>query len=293
MIEAYLASDTYLALSDSTRASRRRILDKLSEKYGQAKASDLRARHIQADINNRSGHVANNRLKVWRGLCKWATDAELIAEDISFAVRKKPVPKTDGYLPWSVEDLARFRGYWPIGTTERLAFELVFWTGARAGDAVRLSSGMVDADGWLTYSQSKTGGEVSIPWCRDLPAWAEPMMTDLSLLHEALAARKERHLTFVTTVYGNARSVKSFSQWFSQAAKKAKLPAGRSAHGLRKSRAIALAELGATTHQIAAWTGHESLSEVERYSRKADKKRILSKTDGEQILETVSIRFPK
>jgi hypothetical protein len=43
-----------------------------------------------------------------------------------------------------------------------------------------------------------------------------------------------------------------------------------------------MAEHGATTHQIAAWTGHESLSEVARFSRAADRKRIIGGTDADR-----------
>ena len=82
-------------------------------------------------------------------------------------------------------------------------------------------------------------------------------------------------MTFLTTIAGSARSVKAMGMWFSGAAKAAGV-IGKTAHGLRKSRATLLAEAGATEHQIAAWTGHESLSEVRRYTRKADKRRILS-----------------
>jgi integrase len=37
-------------------------------------------------------------------------------------------------------------------------------------------------------------------------------------------------------------------------------------HGLRKAAARPLAEAGCTTHEIAAITGHKTLSEVERYT---------------------------
>jgi hypothetical protein len=43
-----------------------------------------------------------------------------------------------------------------------------------------------------------------------------------------------------------------------------------------------MAENGATVHQIAAWTGHKSLSEVESYSRSADRRRILMGTGTER-----------
>jgi hypothetical protein len=41
-----------------------------------------------------------------------------------------------------------------------------------------------------------------------------------------------------------------------------------------------MAENGATSHQIAAWTGRESLAEVARYSRAAERRRIISGTDS-------------
>jgi integrase len=46
------------------------------------------------------------------------------------------------------------------------------------------------------------------------------------------------------------------------------------AHGLRKACATALAEAGATTHEIASVTGHQSLEEVERYTRTVRKKKL-------------------
>ena len=45
-----------------------------------------------------------------------------------------------------------------------------------------------------------------------------------------------------------------------------------SAHGLRKACAMALAEAGATAHEIASVTGHQSLEEIERYTRDAKRK---------------------
>jgi integrase len=46
-------------------------------------------------------------------------------------------------------------------------------------------------------------------------------------------------------------------------------------HGLRKAFCVYWAENGKTTHEIAAMSGHSSLSELERYSRTADRKRII------------------
>ena len=52
------------------------------------------------------------------------------------------------------------------------------------------------------------------------------------------------------------------------------LPYGCVLHGLRKAAARRLAEAGCTPHQVAAVTGHTSLSEVERYARAADQEKL-------------------
>lgn len=49
----------------------------------------------------------------------------------------------------------------------------------------------------------------------------------------------------------------------------------KTAHGLRKTRATVLAEGGATASQIAAWTGHKTLAEVEHYTREYDRMRAV------------------
>lgn len=96
-----------------------------------------------------------------------------------------------------------------------------------------------------------------------------------------------RHLTWVTTQTGSSRSSKSATQWFAAAARAAGIK-GKTGHGLRSTRAIKLSEAGATTHQIGAWTGHESLSEIEHYSKEANKRRLLSGPDQEQKLFRLS-----
>jgi len=47
-------------------------------------------------------------------------------------------------------------------------------------------------------------------------------------------------------------------------------------HGLRKTAAKTLVEVGCTAHEIMAVTGHKSLAEVERYTRAANQKRMAS-----------------
>jgi integrase len=274
-IVAYKASDRFLALAATTRAQRGRILDHIAEKRGHAPLAPLHERHVRADLDGFQGHVANNRLKAWRGLLAWAAEARLIERDPSERIAKRRTPKTTGHVPWSADDVAAFRDHWPLGTSPRLAFELIHWTGARVSDAVRLGERNVDADGFLTFTQVKTGGPAYVPFRRGVSDLGDALAADLDTLHAALGARPARHMVFITTAKGAARSVKAVSGWFAAAARAAGLE-DRTAHGLRKTRALALVYADATSQQIGAWTGHESLKEIERYTRGYDRRRVLS-----------------
>ncbi len=289
-VELYKGSDDFAFLAAGTRAARRRMLDDLAINYGHARTQHLRGEHIKKDLARFSGHARNNHLKMWRGFCKFLVDHYRLDADPSDGIKRSKVAKSDGHVPWNTDQVARFRDYWHIGTMERLAFELIFWTGARVSDAIRLGEGSIDHDGWIVFAQQKTGGEVAIPFRRDLPQFVERFAGDLALLHSAIKSRKERHLTFLHTQAGASRSPKSVSQWFAAKARKAGIE-GRTAHGLRKSRAIALAEAGGASPQIGAWTGHESLKEIERYIKKFDKRRALTKTETEQRVPTSLIKF--
>jgi Phage integrase family len=75
-------------------------------------------------------------------------------------------------------------------------------------------------------------------------------------------------LTFLVTEFGRPFTPAGFGNWLRDQCDQANLH-HCSAHGLRKATAAALAEAGATAHEIAAVTGHMSLEEIERYTRAA------------------------
>lgn len=244
-----------------------------------APVAGLRPRHVRADLDDAPS--PQDRLKAWRFLARTALDRQLADDDFTAGVRAPRRPPSDGHPPWSADDIDRFRARWPIGTVPRAAMELLFWTGARISDAVTLGPGMVGRDGVLAYRQSKTGGQAFAPWSCPLPDYAAGMDTDRREMHRALAALPGGHMTFLATSTGRTRSSKSLGTVMREAAQAAGLR--RSAHGLRKSREIALVESGATVHQAAAWTGHQSLKEVERYTRSYTRRRMVTGTDAEPL----------
>lgn len=288
-IAAFLVSDAYLARSAATRAVWRRHLDDMRRRYGAGLVADLQDRHIRADLATRAPHPANNRLKVWRGLCAWWAEAGLARGNAARSIEKRRTAKTVGFAPWTGDHVDLFRDRWPIDTPERLAMELLHWTGARMSDAARLSERMVGSDGWLTYRQEKTGGLVEVPLSAPAPAFADP--AGQAHLLAALSARPARHVVFMVTAYGAPRSIKAASAWFAAAARKAGLD-GLSAHGLRKRRLSLMAERGASEAQLMAWCGHVSPEEVQVYTRAASRKRMLSGTNPEHDLPTSRTEVP-
>ncbi|MFN4159377.1 MAG: tyrosine-type recombinase/integrase [Gemmobacter sp.] len=289
-VAAFLASDEYLSKASTTRGQWRRQIDRIRIAYGAAPLRDLEARHIQKDLAGLKPHPANARLKVWRALCGWWCAVGLKAENPGEGVKRRKVPRSQGHKFWTEEDVAAFRARWPLASAERLAFELLHWTGARMSDAVRLTEGMIGRDGWLTYAQGKTGHEVHIPLRCPAPAYADP--AGQAQLLAAMDARPARHALLMVTQHGKGRSIKAASAWFAAAARAAGVR-GKSAHGLRKRRGNILAENGANTKQMAAWLGHESLAMVQHYSKGADLRKTIMGTGVEQKSSNYPAEVPR
>lgn len=262
---AYLGSDAFHRLAPSTRAYMRRQADHVAQEYGVVPFRQLTSRNIRADLARRDPNPANMRLRFWRALCSWGFEQGILDADPSQGIKKRRT-ESKGHTAWTRQDVADFRLRWPLGSRERLAMELMHWTGCRISDAVRVGPQHV-RDGWLEFEQQKTGGLVCIPLI-DPPAYSEP--EGLAHLIEAIDAMKDRHLTYLVTAYGRARSAGAATQWFSRAC-----APELSAHGLRKLRGAILRENGATLDQRGAWLGHESDEEIASYGASADLRRVI------------------
>jgi integrase len=81
-------------------------------------------------------------------------------------------------------------------------------------------------------------------------------------------------LTFLQTQYGAPYTAAGFGNFFGDARKAAALPAGLTAHGLRKGMGRRLAEAGASANEIMAVLTHTTLEEAELYTRAANRDRL-------------------
>jgi integrase len=133
------------------------------------------------------------------------------------------------------------------------------YTGARRSDVVQLGSQHVRG-GAIKFRQSKTGVIVNLPIA--------------SALQEAIAATAYVGAsTFLVTEYGKPFTAAGFGNWFRDRCNEAGLPQC-SAHGVRKASASRAAENGATTQQLKAIFGWLTITEAERYTRAAERKRL-------------------
>jgi len=178
-------------------------------------------------------------------------------------IQSNPASKIETYKSaefhtWTEDEIAAFEKRWPVGTKQRLAFALLLYTGQRGSDVHRMI--WPDANGIIRIKQQKTGQELEIP-----------VHPDLLFI---LRGMKREHVAILVTEFGQPFSVKGFGQYVSAAIAAAGLPSRCKAHGLRKAMARRLAEHDSTTKQIAAVTGHRSLAEVEKYTRKAAQGRL-------------------
>jgi integrase len=210
-------------------------------------------------------HAANNFLKAMRGFFIWAVEEKLVPADPTKDVKWLKGVNHEGFHTWTEEELDRFEAYWPLGTRERLAFDLLLYTGLRRGDAVRVGRQHV-RNNVITLRTEKTGEDVFI---EILPPLAE-----------SIAATKTGDLAFLVSEPGRPWIKESFGNWFRDVCRKAGCPG--SAHGLRKAGATRAAERGATERQLMAIFGWSSGRMAQHYTRKADRKRLAQ--DAVQLL---------
>lgn len=257
LIVAYYASADFKGLRPATQRTYRGILERYRDQHGSKPVDRLEAKHIRRQMDQMSATpaAANNMLKVLRAVTRFAVDRGLVDRDPTIGVRMLRY-RSEGYHTWTEAEVAAFESRWPVGTKQRLAFDLLLYTAQRPGDVRKMTFQQVRA-GRVQVRQDKTGQLVDIP-----------MHPRLRLSLDS-SGRSEGDI--ITGMHGRAYADGSFGNWFKKALRAADL--GHCCpHGLRKSASRRLAEAGCSTHQIAAVTGHQTLKEIERYTQAAGRR---------------------
>jgi integrase len=220
-------------------------------------------------------HAANNYLKTMKALFSWAKDVQLVSVDPAAEV-KKLVKSSDGHIPWTHDEIELFRARWPGGTAARVAFETIYFTGLRRGDACALGRQHIGKDGMARIRMEKTKGVVSFA------------------IHPYLASIWEQgpagDLTFICGERGKPMTKESLGNAFRQWCKAAGV--NKSAHGLRKLAAGELGEAGGSELHMQGAFGWETIGQSSTYTRGA-RRDELSRQAGEIRSKNISIPKPK
>ena len=258
LVEQWRQSADWHVTSRATKRQRENILHHVIERNGREAFTKVSRKHIieGRDKRKKTPFAANNFVKTMRALFRWAHDSDLIDTDPARDVRVLRV-KTDGFPPWTPEDVSRFQERWPIGSRERLAMELVRHTGLRRGDVVRLGRQHVK-DGMAMIRVEKTGVLVYAPFPPELESIVDASPTG--------------DLAFIVTRKKQPMVKESFGTWFGEACRSAGIE--KSAHGLRKLAATIIADEGGSEHELQAIFGWQSGRMSQAYTREADKRRL-------------------
>jgi integrase len=257
-----------------TKRTRRNILENFRKAHGDKPLyrSDISGRktmlltreHLQRIVNEKAStpFAQRNFLNTLRAMFRWAAKEGRIPDDPTLGVTRDKV-KTTGYKTWSENHIARLEATHAVGTKARLAFALILYTGLRRSDVVKVGPQNI-YNGMLTIDQGKTeGGEEA-----HLEIPVHPKLREIIDATPTVGVK-----TFLVTHLGKPYTAGGFGNLFRELCDQAGCP-DISAHGGRKATARRLAEIGCSANQIASITGHASLSEVQRYTRAADRKRM-------------------
>lgn len=261
LLEQYRDSAAWLALSAATRRQRENIFKHVLETAGRERASQITAKTIKAGLERRryTPSQARNFLGAMRGAFEWALASEHVAVDPTAGIEAPARPKTDGFVAWSEEHVAKYQAQFPLGTRQRVWLDVLLYTGLRRGDAVRFGRPHVRAS--VGRIKTEKSGET-----------VTAIIPILPVLRATLDAGPVGDLTFIVGESGKPLTKESFGNEFRIACNEAGVPG--SAHGVRKIAATTAANNGATVAQLKALFGWTDDAMPSLYTKTADRERL-------------------
>ena len=281
LIAQYRGTQAWLKYSQATRDQRDNIFVHVIETAGKKPYLKITRADIEAGRERRAKTPAQARnfLDAMRGLFRWSYSVGHVKADPTAGVKNPKRKKGPGFPKWTEDDADAYEARWPIGTKERVWFDVLCYTGGRRGDAVIIGRQHV-RNGVITFRTEKSGEMVTVT----IPL--------LPVLCATLEAGPIGDLAFIVGARGHPLTKESFGNALSEAARKAGVE--KSAHGVRKMAATRAANSGATVAQLNAifgWTGSAMAS---LYTQEADRRRLaLESAHKLENTERTSIPAPE
>ncbi len=132
-------------LAESTRDARSGLIESLVRESGERSFAALTRRVLREELKARTPVQAGNLLSALRHMIGWMIEEEHIEPDDDPTIglksgKAKASRASGGWVPWTEEDMAKYRARWPLGTEARLMFDILHYTHLRLGDASRFGS---------------------------------------------------------------------------------------------------------------------------------------------------------
>ena len=237
---------------------------------GDAAFASVRKEHM-LKIRARFAHTpaqADYIMKVVRSLYYWAEETGL-STNVNPAARMGSLWQGDGIPPMTYEEHDKVCAYYPVGTRQRLACDLVLYSGVRVCDLHVLGPQHLRG-GWLHWTEEK--GKDSKALKRRAKKNKVREWKAHSELLSSIAATPHGLRHFIVREDGQpyksaARLSEAVRTWLKKAG------VNKSAHSVRKLGATMLADLGADLITIRDYLGHTSFQEAEIYIKNRDRRR--------------------
>lgn len=265
LVEQYFRSNEFKLLEFATQSDKRSVLARFCETAGSLPYKKLRQQDVMNSQLKRKATpgAADKLVKVLRALFNWAMkqNPPLATANPATGIKKLNAA-SEGFHTWTPNEIDKYRRHHPLGTTARLALEIMLNVGARVSDAAYIGR------------QHESGGELRFTARKNRkrkPTVIEvPMMADLV---DALAQTKTGDFTYLVTEFGRPFTVNGLGNHMREWCNAAGLPQC-SSHGLRKAAAVIFAESGASAPEMCAVFGWSKLETAETYIRKAQRRKM-------------------
>ena len=244
VLDAYLDAEAFHRLASKTKKDYKRILNLISEKFGDCPIKLLEDRRVRGDFLEWRDQIAKSSprqsdyiIAVFARALAWALDRRMI----SVNPLKRPGRVWKGSRAEKVWGDGDERNLLTVASPQMaLAIKLAIWTGQRQGDLLRLTWSAYDGH-FIRLRQSKTGVRVVIPVGAPLKA--------------ILEATPQVSPFIISSGDDRPYTSDGFRATWRKTCERAGVK-GLTFHDLRGTAVSRLASAGATEMEIAAITGH-------------------------------------
>jgi site-specific recombinase XerD len=254
----YEGSAEFKQLAASTRREMLYEINRLRRQHGPKPVNMILRKHIQKMKDEMAAKpgACNKMLRTMKALMNHAVLKEYRDDNPAEKVKLMKVGRHRAWHDWELEVYER---KWPLGSLERFIFDSALYSGQRSADLPKLLRSQIHADNHLHFRQQKTGKDMALLIHAN---WAESM-----------AAYLPTHSAATLIAGREGRPVHQFTMAaiFRDAKRAAGVPDDCVLHGLRKTTARILAELGLKSSPV---TGHMTRAMQDEYERDANQKKM-------------------